>query len=372
MSACRFPATNYGVPSHTDRSWSSLPYTTYCCTEWTTFALESSPTNFASGKSAPWVRLQRFDYTPLPSSGGSCAPNQDLGNGFCRVSFVGNYWPWHLTGQGGQIPGSYLNNRGQIDNLVVEQIWDNMSIDFAPASTANAIWPKKPGWSISIAIKTTSIAAGDDYDFDAADVDPATLRVGKNLAQVLDYQSADIDGDGDIDFVYRFTTGATGVTCLDTNITVAGKTYAGAPIAGHDSIAPQGCTETISIDVDPFNAVNTIRPNDDYNVTVAIHGLRTAAGDPINLYPGQSYPDGVSNPSLKFGAAEAPIVGTPILTDIDGDANQDMLVNFNVYDAGIACGDTEVQLTGSKNSGIPIEAFDTIVTEDCETSSCHP
>jgi hypothetical protein len=49
-----------------------------------------------------------------------------------------------------------------------------------------------------------------------------------------------------------------------------------------------------------------------------------------------------------------------------------MLVNFNVYDAGIACGDTEVQLTGSKNSGIPIEAFDTIVTEDCETGSCHP
>ena len=54
------------------------------------------------------------------------------------------------------------------------------------------------------------------------------------------------------------------------------------------------------------------------------------------------------------------------------DGIDDLLVNFNVFDAGIACGDTELVMTGEMNSTLPIEGIDTIVTEDCETSSCHP
>ena len=367
-----FGAENY-FAYDTDREWSSYIYNTYCCTEYTSFGLGSSPGNYAAGQAAPWVRLRSIDYTPFPSSGGVCqAGDANLGNGFCRHSFVGNYWPWHFAGASGVVPGSSVDNRGKVDNVVVEQIWDNMTIDYAPSTTANTIRPKNAGWSIYVAIKTTNITAGDDYDFNAADVDPATLKLGKGLAPSLEAVAGDVDGDGDTDYTFRFNTGATAVTCLDSNLTLAGYTYAGAPLAGHDTVAPIGCTETVLMDIDPFNTVNTIRPNDNYNVTVAVLGMRTSQGDAVNLYPGANSADGVNNASLKFGPAETTLVGTPILTDIDGDTNQDMLVNFNVFNAGIACGDTEAQLTGSKNSGIPIMAADSIVTTECETGGCHP
>jgi hypothetical protein len=276
------------------------------------------------------------------------------------------------------VPGSNVYNQFlyspvTVDNVVIEQVWDNMAVDYAPTTSANTIRPKNPGWSIYVAIKTTSIAAGDAYDFNAAYVDPASLKLGANLAPVLNYQPSDIDGDGDTDYTYQFNTGATGVTCLDTRLTLTGKTYWGVPLAGSDTVVPIGCTETVLMDVDPFNATNTIRPNDNYNVTVAILGMRTTAGDAVNLYPeSTTVADGVNRSSLKFGPAETPIVGTPLVSDVDGDGYTDLLANFNVFNAGIACGDTQVQLKGNKNSTLPIAAFDNIVTTDCETGGCHP
>lgn len=353
-------------------------------TIWNEFGgLSSDSANFTAGKSAPWVRVRSIDFTPFANTSAACTAPMDtlLGNGLCRRSFVGNYYPWYLTASYGIVPGTnvyagyygYGSGLETVDNIVIEQVWDNMTVDFAPATPDNPIRPKSPGWSIYIAIKATSVAAGDDYDFNPVNVDPASLKLGTKLAPVLNYQPSDVDGDGDTDYTYQFNTGATGITCLDTRITLTGKTYSGAPVAGYDSVAPVGCTETILMDVDPFNATNTVRPNDNYNVTVAVLGMRTASGDAINLYPeSTAYSDGLNRTLLKFGPAETPLVGTPIVTDIDGDGNSDLLANFNVFNAGIACGDTQVQLKGSKISGIPIMAVDNIVTEDCETSSCHP
>jgi len=342
--------------------------------------LYTIPGAFAAGKSAPWVRLRSIDFTPVANTGGACTAATDtlLGNGLCRRSFVDNYQPWHLTAAGAVVPGSNVYNQFlyspvTVDNVVIEQVWDNMAVDYAPTTSANTIRPKNPGWSIYVAIKTTSIAAGDAYDFNAAYVDPASLKLGANLAPVLNYQPSDIDGDGDTDYTYQFNTGATGVTCLDTRLTLTGKTYWGVPLAGSDTVVPIGCTETVLMDVDPFNATNTIRPNDNYNVTVAILGMRTTAGDAVNLYPeSTTVADGVNRSSLKFGPAETPIVGTPLVSDVDGDGYTDLLANFNVFNAGIACGDTQVQLKGNKNSTLPIAAFDNIVTTDCETGGCHP
>ena len=79
-----------------------------------------------------------------------------------------------------------------------------------------------------------------------------------------------------------------------------------------------------------------------------------------------------NNPAtLAFGPAGTGNTSAPIITDIDGDSNDDMLVTFDAFDAGIACGDTELEVTGNKVSGIPVEAVDSIVTEDCNTG-CHP
>ena len=127
------------------------------------------------------------------------------------------------------------------------------------------------------------------------------------------------------------------------------------------------CEETVDIDVDPFNAANEVRPNDDYQVTVGLLGMNTADGDPIDLDATQ-----VDPASLKFGPAETPNSLSPVINDLDGDANDDLLVGFSMLDSGILCGDTELEMTGELYSGLPIEAVDSITTTDCETAACHP
>jgi len=354
----------------------------------------------------PWIKIIGFDFSPFTDGGGCNINNSishagtktsatDLGNGKCRLTVDNDYifLPPHKQDPdpfGGYygIPGTGIYHYPDgyapfwywtVDNLVLEVISENVVVDYSPWNTDNKFHPKNPGWTIYIEIETTRIADGDPYDFNAADINPTTLKVGPGLAQVIQYQGTDIDGDGDTDYTFTFNIGDTGITCLDTSITIAGRTYSGAPIAGSDFIVTVGCEETVDIDVDPFNVVNTIRPNDNYNVIVALLGMRTSAGDAINLYPERERTfnavysaNGVDRETLRLGPAETAAIGTPIVTDIDGDSYDDLLVNFNVYDAGIACGDTELKLIGNMNSGLPIEGFDTIVTEDCSTGTCHP
>ncbi len=355
----------YYVP--TDNNWTSPVYGPDYSgqTFFGEFQLAAHPSFYSAGALAPWVRVNSLEYTG-PCTGGDA----DIGGGWCRRTVAGA--EYQFTGEPVIFPGTYVDNQGVVDNIEIDQIWANMVVDYNPWNTENTIGPKQPGWSIYIEIETTSTADGEAYDFDASIVDPSTLMVGPGLATPLEYAVTDIDGDGDNDVTFRFRAGDTGIGCLDTSITLAGRTYGGAPIAGTDMIAPIGCEETVDIDVDPFNSVNTIRPNDNYNVTVAVLGMRTAAGDPIDLYPGATTANGVDAESLRLGAAATPGIGTPIITDIDGDSYDDILINFNVFDAGIACGDTELELIGNMNSGLPIEGFDTIVTEDCSTSVCHP
>jgi hypothetical protein len=136
---------------------------------------------------------------------------------------------------------------------------------------------------------------------------------------------------------------------------------------GHDAINPVDCEELVDIDVDPFNAANEVRPNDDYQVTVGVLSMSTADGDSIDLDASQ-----VDPASLKFGPAETFNSLAPLIGDLDGDAHDDLLVGFSMLDSGIACGDTELQLSGELYSGLPIEGVDSITTTDCETTSCHP
>ena len=146
-------------------------------------------------------------------------------------------------------------------------------------------------------------------------------------------QSGDMDNDGDIDYIFGFKTIDTGIHCLDTQISIAGMTVSGDPIVGHDVINPVDCEETVDIDVDPFNAANEVRPNDDYQVTVGVLGMSTADGDPVDLDATQ-----VDPASLKFGPAETPNALPPVIGDLDNDTHNDLLVGFSMLDSGIACG----------------------------------
>jgi hypothetical protein len=254
-----------------------------------------------------------------------------------------------------------------IDNVVLEFISNNISVDFDPWSADNEIRPKN-NYFITIQVSTTSIADGDAYDFNAADVDPATLRVGTQMAEIATAAlTLDLDNDGDMDKVFGFRMEDTGLTCIDTSIMIAGRTFSGDPIVGHDTIVPVDCEDIVDIDVDPFNASNIVRPNDDYQLTVGILGMNTADGDAIDLDATQ-----VDVDSLRFGPAAAPNTSSPITGLLDGDSNTDLLLGFSMLDSGIACGDTELEMTGSLYSGQPIEGVDTIATTDCETTGCHP
>ena len=54
------------------------------------------------------------------------------------------------------------------------------------------------------------------------------------------------------------------------------------------------------------------------------------------------------------------------LDDVDSDTDWDLILHFRTQDTGIACGDTDVTLTGKTLDGVPFTATDTIKTVGCK------
>jgi hypothetical protein len=101
-------------------------------------------------------------------------------------------------------------------------------IDIKPGSYPNSININSKG-VIPVAILTTD-------DFDAADVDPETVRFGPAEARPVHYALEDVDGDGDIDMILHFKTQETGIAPGDTEASLTGETYSGHKIVGTDSV----------------------------------------------------------------------------------------------------------------------------------------
>jgi hypothetical protein len=256
---------------------------------------------------------------------------------------------------------------GQGPTDVLRLTVENIVIDFDPWSDLNEIRPNGE-YFFGLMIKTTSVAAGDAYDFDASTVDADSLRAGpdgaSNIAQIL---SADYDEDGDLDYIFAFRVHETGLTCLDHRITVSGTDLSGNPIGGTDIIVPVQCEEIATIDLDPWNVANEVRPNDSYTVPVAIMSTSVASGEAADIDATQIDPA-----SLKFGPNQVPHTGAIITTDLDGDLDTDVVFGFDAFSSGIACGDTELIMEGNLYTTIPIVGVDSITTTDCDSGSCHP
>jgi hypothetical protein len=271
----------------------------------------------------------------------------------------------HLDTEGG-----YCSNcQFWIDDLVVADALA-VEIDFDPWNTANEIKPKS-SYLITVQITNTNVADGDAFDFDPASIDPATLRLGPNQAEtVATPLDIDLDGDGDIDRIFGFRMEDTGNTCTQSSIVLTGTSLTGIVFAATDTVAPIECEEPLAIDVEPYNPNNRVFPNDDYEIQVVVMTTSVADGDPFDS------PNGLEASTLKFGPGEATAVSS-LAADVDGDGDTDRIYNFEMADSGIACGDTEVELSGEKYvSGgditIPMTGIDFIQTEDCETGGCHP
>ena len=257
------------------------------------------------------------------------------------------------------------------DNWIVSDALA-VEMDFDPWNTANEIRPKAD-YLITVQLNNTSIADGDAFDFDPAIVDPASLRLGPDDAEVAAVPlTQDLDGDGDFDIVFGFQMQDTGHPCTESVLQLTGATYTGIVFAAGDTVAPIDCEEPMAIDVEPYNPNNRVYPDDDYQVQVALLSTSVADGDPYDFNASS-----VSRYDLKFGPGQANATGSGLNADIDGDGDTDKIYAFEMQESGIACGDTEVELTAERSGYpgdvyIPLIGTDSIQTEDCETTGCHP
>ncbi|HET8675138.1 MAG TPA: hypothetical protein VFO63_05080, partial [Blastocatellia bacterium] len=87
-----------------------------------------------------------------------------------------------------------------------------------------------------VAILTTA-------EFNAASVDPATLRFGATGTEAPAAHSAleDVDADGDTDMILQFRTQETRIVCGATIAFLTGRTFGGQVIQGSDSVVTRGC-----------------------------------------------------------------------------------------------------------------------------------
>lgn len=108
-----------------------------------------------------------------------------------------------------------------------------VAIDIKPGSFPNSINPRQRG-VVPVAILTGP-------EFDAATVDPATVRFGPSAAAPAHASLEDVDGDGDLDLILHFRTQETGIACGHSAAGLTGQTYTGTPIKGTDSIKTPGC-----------------------------------------------------------------------------------------------------------------------------------
>ena len=118
----------------------------------------------------------------------------------------------------------------------------------------------------------------------------------------------------------------------------------------------------VTIDVKPGSDVNPVNVHAHGVIPVAI--LCTL--DPTDPTLVTFDPSTVDASSLLFGTpGESPAIPCT-LEDVNTDGCPDLMCHFSTQGSGIACGDTEVALTGLIADGTAISGSDTIVTVGCQ------
>ena len=162
----------------------------------------------------------------------------DFGNGIA-VDAAGNAY---VTGYTNSLDfpttsGAFQTTIGGSIDAFVAKISEivQVTIDIKPGSFPNSINPSIRG-VIPVAILTTAT-------FDAASVDPSTVRFGATGMEAAPVHAAltDVDGDGDIDLILQFNTQDTGIVCGETSASLTGQTFGGQAIEGSDSIRTLPC-----------------------------------------------------------------------------------------------------------------------------------
>src|SRR5207245_10842036 len=132
------------------------------------------------------------------------------------------------------VPG---NNVVGVDNLAFgtgAPPTIHVALDVRPGSDPSPINPRSQG--------VTPVAVLSSADFDASQMDEASMAFGPGGAPAVHENYQDVNGDGRPDMVVHFSTPAAGIACGDTQLTMTGRTVTGRKIEGTGAIQTVGCT----------------------------------------------------------------------------------------------------------------------------------
>ena len=110
-----------------------------------------------------------------------------------------------------------------------------VTIDVKPGDTPTTLEPKRQGM-VPIAILSTK-------DFDAAQIDPATIRAGATGTEASIFRSMmeDVDHDKDVDLLLLFPVPQLLLTCNTKSVMVKAKTAKGQDVEGSEAVTMVGC-----------------------------------------------------------------------------------------------------------------------------------
>ena len=110
-----------------------------------------------------------------------------------------------------------------------------VTIDVKPGDEKVTLEPEREGM-VPVLIVTTP-------QFDAATVDPDTIRIGPAGTEASIFRSMleDVDKDGDIDRMVLVRVRDMQIKCGNKTIRLTGRTVEGRPFEGSDAVATEGC-----------------------------------------------------------------------------------------------------------------------------------
>lgn len=109
----------------------------------------------------------------------------------------------------------------------------DVDIDISPKDETNKV-KLEPGKSLLVAI----LSGGE---FDALQIDAATVRFGPAGAQAVADWVADVDRDGSTDRVVEVKVNRTGIACGDEHATLTARSFSGQNVTGTDPVRVVPC-----------------------------------------------------------------------------------------------------------------------------------